>query len=120
MAAPSPATIVLARPGHPEPLQLSVELYGSPLRVGITWRVDEAEPGTVVLSGVVEGSPAARAGLKAGDRVYQVDGRSFADEEEFAQRVNAPPDALKLLIERQGQMLEVVVHLVEKPLKRAA
>lgn len=30
-----------------------------PLRVGISWRVDEAEPGTVVISHVVADSPAA-------------------------------------------------------------
>jgi len=40
-------------------------LAGRPLRLGITWRVDDAEPGTIILTHVVPGTPAARAWLIA-------------------------------------------------------
>ena len=69
------APIVVQRPRRREPLNLTVQLQGQPLRLGITWRSDDAEPGTVVLTHVLADSPAATAGLRAGDRVYQVDGQ---------------------------------------------
>ncbi len=61
--AESPATAVVYRPTNGQTLQLMVPLDGSPLRLGIAWRVDDAEPGTVCWTRVVPGSPAARAGL---------------------------------------------------------
>ena len=39
---------------------------GTPLRLGISWRVDDAEPDTIVVSQVVPESPARRAGLQSG------------------------------------------------------
>ena len=68
-----------------------VQLPGAPLRWGIAWRLDDAEPGTIVLTYVVPGSPAANAGLRVGDRVYQVGGRDFADEATFVQWAKSPP-----------------------------
>ena len=62
-AADSPASLTVNRPGTEKPLDVKVALLGSPLRWGILWRVDDAEPGTVILTHVVPGSPAARAGL---------------------------------------------------------
>ena len=79
-AAESPAAMTVQRPGEKKPLELHVKLSGSPLRWGILWRIDDAEPGVLILTYIVPGSPAARAGLSAGDRVYQVAGREFADE----------------------------------------
>ena len=80
MSAESPLELTLQRKGEDKPADISVELAGQPLRLGISWRVDDAEPGTIILTHVVPGSPAARAGLLAGDRIYQIAGRDFADE----------------------------------------
>ena len=91
------------------------------MRLGITWRVDEAEPKTLILTHVVPGTPAALAGLQPGDRIYQVAGRDFADENEFLRLAKPATDSLDLLIERNGQIQ--LVHLNLKPavpLKRAA
>ena len=60
--AASPALVVAERPGERTPMKLTVALDGSPLRWGIVWRVDDAEPAAVILTHVVPGSPAARRG----------------------------------------------------------
>ena len=82
-----------------------------PLRLGISWRLDDADPCTIVLSQVVAGSPAAVAGLNAGDRIYQIGGRDFADEAAFAKLAKTLPGPIELLVERNGQIRVVVVHL---------
>ena len=118
--APTPATAIVQRPGQAEPLSLTVPLEGKPLRLGITWHVDDAEPGTVVLTQVVPGSPAAAAGVRVGDRVYQVAGREFSDDAQFAMMVTTLPGPLALLVERDGRVQAVIIHFHSEPMKRAA
>ncbi len=93
---------------------------GRPLRVGITWRLDDAEPGAVVLTHVVPGSPAARAGLQPEDRIYQVNGRDFSDDAELGTRLKTLPGPIKLLIERGGQLRNVEIDFEAAKLRRAA
>ena len=119
--AANPASLLVKRPGEKKPLDLTATLAGSPLRCGMTWRVDEAEPGTVILTHVVRGSPAARAGLAAGDRIYQVGGRDFADEAAFARLAKSLAESLPLLVERDGRLRSVVLPSPQvEPVKRAA
>jgi hypothetical protein len=93
---------------------------GKPLRVGIVWRADDAEPSTAILTGVVPNSPAARAGLQADDRIYQVNGRNFAGEEELLKLLGTLPSPIHLGVERNGQLRTVEVRLEAVPLRRAA
>ena len=120
MRAENPVKAIVYRTGNTEPEELDVELDGKPMRLGITWRTDEAEPGTIILNRVVAGSPAAEAGLRVGDRIYQVGGEDFDDDRRFIELVNTLSDPLQLLIERDGQLRTVVLHLQAKPIKRAA
>jgi hypothetical protein len=120
MSAVNPASIVIQRPGEPKPQELKAELDGQPMRVGILWRADDAEPGAAILTYVVPGSPAARAGLLPGDRVYQVAGRDFANDEQFERLLAASSGPLPLLVERNGQVRTVLVRFEVQPLKRAA
>ena len=120
ISAENPASLVVLRPGSPEPLDLTVELDGKPLRLGITWRVDEAEPGTIILTHVVPGSPAARGGLNVGDRIYRIAGRDFDDDRDFIKLAATLPEPLELLVERNGQLRTVVLYINSEPLKRAA
>jgi hypothetical protein len=123
MTAGRSVAITVKRDGQAEekPLELKASLVGEPLRWGIRWRVDDAEPGAVILTHVLAGSPAARAGLAVGDRIYQVGGRDFTDEAEFVQRMKANGDVLPILIERDGRLrlIQLEIRRVE-PLKRAA
>jgi len=120
-SAESPASLIIHRPGTEKPLDVKVALLGSPLRWGILWRVDDAEPGVVILTHVVPGSPAARAGLRPGDRIYQVAGHDFADESAFARLVKGHLDSLQLLLERDGRLRTVILERQQAaPIKRAA
>ena len=119
-AAPKGAAIAIRRPGEPNPLELQAELEGEPVRVGITWRLDDAEPGIVILTTVLPDSPAAQAGLQAGDRIVRLAGRDVASEAEFARLVRTLPGPLELLIERDGRLLRIVIHLDGQQPRRAA
>jgi predicted metalloprotease with PDZ domain len=94
-AQPDPSPVV---PGEP------------PLRLGVSWRVDESEPGTVVLSHVVAGSPAAAAGLHVGDRICRIANRDFSDDTAFTELAKKLPGPLELLVERDGELRLVVLH----------
>ncbi len=59
-----------------------------------------------VFDAVLPGSPAARAGLQAGDRVLAIDGIPVAQWDDMVARVrDAPGRAMDLEIERDGQRL---------------
>jgi S1-C subfamily serine protease len=75
LAAPADVSVLVDRKGAQEPLKLAIRLAGSPARLGIGWREDDAEAGTVVLTQVLTGSPAQRGGLRLGDRLYEEESR---------------------------------------------
>ncbi len=112
LAAENPVSIEVRRPGREKPVRLQVHLQGDPLRVGISWRVDDAEPRCVILTQVVRDSPADLAGLRPNDRVYLVNGKPFANGDEFLRLVNDSERSVRLLIERDGQVRPVRVRLV--------
>jgi hypothetical protein len=119
--AASPASFSVKRSGEEKPLELKAMLAGAPLRWGMMWRVDDAEPGTIILTHVVRGTAAAKAGLAAGDRIYQVGGRDFADEAAFVKLTKTDADSLPLLVERDGRLRRVMLQSRQiEPLKRAA
>jgi hypothetical protein len=86
----------------------------SPMRLGIAWRTDDAEPDTVIISHVAAGSAAASAHLRVGDRVYRVGGHSFTDDAEFAHLARTLPAPLDLLVESDGRLRTVVLHFPEE------
>ena len=110
LAAHSPANIVVERVVG-ETTELSVELDGAPLRLGISWREDKAEPGTLILSRVVTGSAAHLAGLRVADRIYAIDDREFSDGSGFRRLLSELPDSFELLVERRGQLRTVALDL---------
>ena len=84
-------------------------------RLGVSWRDDEAEPGTVFVIRVVDGTPAAAAGLQVGDRIYELDGRPFPDAAVFQSRMNEILESNRpefdMLTERQGHRSSVSIKL---------
>jgi hypothetical protein len=109
--AQNPVPIVIRRSGSDEPLPLTVQLAGNPVRLGITWRVDDAEPDSVLLTHVLPGSPAAQAGLQTGDRVLRIGSHRFDNEEKFALLARTLPGPLEFVIERNGQLLHKTIQL---------
>jgi S1-C subfamily serine protease len=100
------------REGMTEPLEIAIEPRGNPIRVGITWREDPAEPGTVLLTQVVAGSAADAAGLKVRDRVYSVGSERFSGSDEFGKLIHALPSPLELQVERQGRISTMAVEVL--------
>jgi S1-C subfamily serine protease len=101
--ARSPVPIEVVR-GSQGTRSLPLDLAGRPSRVGVSWRDDAAEPGTVLLTRVVPGSPGALAGLQPRDRIYSVAGRSFANSRELLELLSGTPGPIEVLVERQGRL----------------
>lgn len=121
-AAENSITAIVERKGTTEPLELELTLRGEPLRLGVTWRLDDAEPHCIILTHVVPNSPADEAGLRPGDHVYEAVGEPLTDETDFAERVAQAKDTLELLVERDGRLQLVVVRFPDgrAKLRRAA
>ncbi len=113
LAAESPVAAVVERTGVAEPLRISIPLSGRPVRVGIAWRVDEAEPGVVQLARVTPGSPAHEAGLRVGDRVYRVAGKSFQSSDDFAKLLADADGRIDLEVETWGRVRSVELTPLE-------
>ncbi len=110
ISAANPVEVVVQPPESKDVRALVVQLAGKPLRLGITWRTDEAEPRTIIINSVVDGSAAAKAGLRPDDRIYEVAGRNPANDDQFSEWIATLPGPMELLIERDGRLLVVVVH----------
>jgi peptidase M28-like protein/PDZ domain-containing protein len=113
LAAPKETSMVVAREGEEEPLELLLKLNGAPTRLGIGWRFDSAEPGTVILSRVVPGSPAAYAGLRPGDRVYRIARHEFTDGDSFGRLAKDAVSPIDLQIERDGKVRTATLEFPE-------
>jgi C-terminal processing protease CtpA/Prc len=106
LASASDVEAEIQRAGEDEPRTVRLTLAGQPLRVGIAWRVDDAEPNLVQIVRVTPGSPAAMSGLRLFDRIYEVNAARFASSDEFG-RLMAADEKLKLLVETQGRIRTV-------------
>jgi peptidase M28-like protein/PDZ domain-containing protein len=109
LAAPASVEAVVEREKAAEPITLKLQLAGQPLRLGIAWRVDDAEPSIVQIVRVVPGSPAEEAGLRLFDRIYEVDGRRFASSDEFANLLQGDQGPTQWLVESSGRIKTVEV-----------
>jgi Peptidase family M28/PDZ domain len=110
LAAKNPVTATIERPGKEAPLELTLELAGQPVRLGISWQTDPTEPGSVIVNRLTPGSPADLAGLRPGDRIYQINGRDFAGSDAFRELATTLPAPLMLEVETSGR-----VRIVEVP-----
>lgn len=84
---------------------------GARVRIGLIPDYSDQSGTGVLLSGVRVGSPAEKAGLKAGDRIIELAGKKIAHIEEltdlFANLKAGEPVKIKVL--REGQELELTV-----------
>jgi regulator of sigma E protease len=83
-------------------------------RIGLTGPY--VEP---IIAQVLAGGPAERAGLRAGDRVLQINGQVPADATQLRQLIGASHDqgqakSIQLQVQRAGQALDVTVTPVMK------
>lgn len=85
-----------------------------PPRVGITWRTDEAEPGSVFITRVAAESPAAKSKLALDDRIFAINGKPFSDADEFRRTLLGLLDAgiaeFTLDVESRGHVRTATIH----------
>ncbi len=74
-------------------------------------------PQGTVIKGVVDGSPAAEAGLQVNDIITAVNGKAITTSSELKKIVSrsTPGDKLSMTIFRQGETQEITVTLGERP-----
>jgi serine protease Do len=91
-------------------------IFLQPVSAEVAARVGLEPPRGVLVSGVVDGSPAARAGLARGDVVLDLDGKP-ADDSTLPWRVTITPPGteVKLGVWRDGKRREVAVTLEALP-----
>ncbi len=110
-------TATVQRPGRSEPLTLSVRLTGEPTRHGLTWRTDDAEPDSVILTQVTPHSPAALAGLKPLDRIHTFGGHS-ATSEHLSRATTSLPLPITVTFERDGSISTTSITTASVAVKR--
>ncbi len=90
-----------------------------PGRLGLGWDEKLAKDGIVQLVLVNPGSPAAKAGLRVGDRITHYAGRPISDDELFRRLVLATRGAVPLIVERAGseKPLELTIEPSGDPIR---
>ncbi|MFM8734118.1 MAG: M20/M25/M40 family metallo-hydrolase [Pirellulales bacterium] len=87
---------------------------GSPRgRWGIGTRSDPGEPAAPVVVRVWRGSPAANAGLAAGDRILTIDGARITSQDDMIARLKTAGPRAAVDVERRGHIVRL--ELVEQP-----
>jgi len=98
---------------------IDVALTGRPIQLGLSWREDQAEPGSVYVTRVIPYSPASRAGVAVLDRIYAVQGEPILGTDDLMSRIQVLLDEqaaeVQLLVESRGKLQEVSIPL-ELPL----
>jgi len=85
-------------------LMAKLRLRGVPVDYGFEWRIDDAEPQTVIVTAVLSGSPADLAGLKTGHRILKVEASRPAGREAFRQQLLSAEDTVPFEVEADGQL----------------
>jgi S1-C subfamily serine protease len=103
----------LERAGEAEPVPVIIEPAGKPIRLGISWRTDEAEPGTVIINRLTPGSAADRAGLRVNDRIDLINDQTFTSSDEFRKLASEAKGPIVLRVESGGKVRVVEVAVRE-------
>ena len=102
-----------------EPQELDVRLGGRPLRIGLSWRLDQGHPGVALVSRISRHSRADRAGLRSGQRIYSVNGKTVLSDLELQRSLVEAEGALQLQVESAGRIQEFVIDLTQQDVDQA-
>jgi hypothetical protein len=89
--------------------------WAQPPKVMMGVTMSDAEEGGVSIDTVIEDLPAAKAGLKAGDRVVAANGKDIATPQELRELLAKaePDDTVTLKVDRDGKDVEVKIKLAK-------
>ena len=95
--------------------------YAGPFSIDLLSRNEEDDllqmSSYPTVSGVRYCSPVHRAGIKLGDEIVGVDGRDGRLAPLFGRDVNPPGTTHRLMLKRDGEMVEVAFTRIERPEK---
>ncbi len=111
--------LLIERNGESSLLEMQIALRGRPVRLGVRWRTDSAEPASLLITNVVPGSPAAQAGIQTGDRLYRSGEIPQQSAGWLPPLIASTKGPLALWAERDGKVRNVVVNLLPAPSTRA-
>jgi serine protease Do len=97
-----------------DPRRIRGRTHGHRSRAWLGVEMGAGESGLGV-GGVTPGSPAAKAGVRVGDEIRQIDGAAMKSAEQVVEAVggHAAGQAIKLLVHRQDQDLEISATLAK-------
>ena len=80
-----------------------------------------------IVSGVIENSPAERAGVITNDKILEINGKKIAEWSDISREVSIATETVEMLVERDGEQIKLTMQLedidyafdeTEKPIKR--
>jgi thiol-disulfide isomerase/thioredoxin len=104
-----------------EPRQDAPQESGEPVWLGVQIGEDSDADRGALIDRVVPESPAARAGLRRGDRIESIDGATIAGLSTLRRALAdaSPGSRISLTLQRDGERRELAVTLSAKPARRA-
>jgi len=93
-----------------------------PVRLGIMPSYGESEGEGYEISGVVDGGPAAKAGMKDSDRIYKIGDRKITDVYGYmdALRKYKPGDVVEVVVIRDGRKVTLKIRTAPQKSREAA
>ena len=110
LSAPKTVTLLIDQRKRRGRKTVTLALPGQPLRIGIEWRTDPAEPGSIILQKVLPESAAYRGGLKVGDRIKRVYNHAPTSSEDFRKLLGRDERKITFEIERRGRLQEIRIE----------
>jgi len=97
-------------------------LYGQDVTQDMANLLSLPKPQGVLIAQVEQGSPAAKAGLKEGDVILEMNGKPIESYDTFRNQVAMmkPGEELQLSVSREGKTMPVTATLGERPTERQA
>ena len=110
LSAPKESQVTITREGLESPAIKEIALRGAPVKIGISWRNDEAERESVIVTRVIPGSPAYEAGLQCADRIHMVGALPWSDYLEPTTPFTNCLFPLRVVYERNGKIAVTEVN----------
>ena len=107
MTAPGDTVFSIRREGAE--LEVPVALRGDQMLFGFRWTMDDAEPGSVIVTQVAAGSPADHAQLQSQHRIRSVGGKPIATRDDFRKLLAETQNPIGLEVELDGRFSSLSV-----------